>query len=270
MTFTMNGVGRRAIFALRKGLVPIVLATVVFCLVQLAMDYGVERAIYSGMGEAFVQDRGFGLLGYVVIGLSHLLRAMHTAAISEIAIRTNIGKPVRPGQIMRGALVNGVPVLIFIVVFSVGCLLCGTVLLVPGLFFATVFSIVVPVFVAERGNVVGTFKRSFHLTEGHRWQIFSLWLVLGVVVYLLSHAISGLAPLSELRSLFPQLFPEGWLEDGEPLLHYDYDDPLVGSLFKAVTAIVIALRVVLNTAIYLSLRVEKDASAEANLAQVFE
>lgn len=264
MTFSMNAVGRRIMTAVRKGYMPIALATLAALAAQITMNFATTAVAYT-----MTSGSGLGSMSIVVIAVSHWFHAVHTGAISEIAIRADIGKPVDPLRVLVASLKNSLPVLLLTLVYSVGCVIGGVLLIIPGLFFATAFSIVVPVFIGERGNWIATFGRAFRLTEGHRWQIFAFWLVLGLTQYILSHAISGQAPLSELRALYPQIFSEFWPQDGTPLFQFSVYDQVARGLLSAITIVVLSVRVLVNTGIYLTLRSEKDASSDDALAQVF-
>ncbi|MDO9353001.1 MAG: hypothetical protein Q7T55_04870 [Solirubrobacteraceae bacterium] len=104
----------------------------------------------------------------------------------------------------------------------------GLVLVVPGLFLATIFAVVAPVTVLERPGVLAAFGRSRDLVRGNGWQVF------GLVLFniLLSLVVSNIV----VRA----------------------DDGLVGSLISWVVASLVAPLSALVTAIaYLQLRALK-------------
>ena len=177
MTFSMNAAGRRAIAAVRKGYLPMVLVTLIALAFEVAVNIGVTQLAMSGAIDPGEDGRNLSWLSLAAINIVPWFHAVHTAALSEVAIRVDIGRPIDPGRILVASLKNSLPVLLLTALYAIGCLAGGVLLIVPGLYFATVFSVVVPVFVGERGDWISTFRRAFQLTQGHRWQIFAFWLV---------------------------------------------------------------------------------------------
>jgi hypothetical protein len=71
--------------------------------------------------------------------------------------------------------------------------------LVPGFILAAMFAVVVPVTVEERPGVSDALRRSAHLTEGFRWQVFGLLFVLGVLEQILVRI--AIVPAHDLGTL---------------------------------------------------------------------
>lgn len=266
----MNAVGVRLAAILRKAAVPLAVTVAAACAAQFGLTLFGEVFLKGQYGDAVMGGTGLGWLGFVIVAVTYWCHAVHAAAVSEIAIRTDSGKPIEPLRLLISALMQSVVVVVLTVVVTLGGIIGGLFLLVPGLFFATAFSIVVPVYVAERGNWLVTFRRAFQLTKGHRWQIFFIWLVVGLVMYGWNHALSGQAPLSELRGVAPDLLPEGWPEDGPPLIQYSAFDPVARGLVTLASTVILAGRLLLNAVIYLALRAEKAADEGPGVAEVFE
>lgn len=90
------------------------------------------------------------------------------------------------------------------VIAGVGILLGLALLVVPGLYLLTRWSLLVPVIVLEDRRAGESFSRSSELVKGHGWEVFAVvatTLVLGILVR--SIVIALLAPLPE--------FLEGWI-----------------------------------------------------------
>jgi hypothetical protein len=54
--------------------------------------------------------------------------------------------------------------------------------IVPGIIAYMVFAVAVPVAIQERVGVLDALRRSSTLTEGHRWDIFGVFFVLGIIM----------------------------------------------------------------------------------------
>jgi hypothetical protein len=58
-------------------------------------------------------------------------------------------------------------------------------LIVPGLYLLTIWSLIIPVLIVERGPAMEAFARSRYLVRGTAWQVFSIL----VVIYLITFVI---------------------------------------------------------------------------------
>jgi hypothetical protein len=77
------------------------------------------------------------------------------------------------GQLISAVLPAVVPLILVGFVAGVA-IMVGSALIVPGLWFATIFAVVAPVTVLERPGVLAAFTRSRQLVRGHGWQVFTL------------------------------------------------------------------------------------------------
>ncbi len=161
---------------------------------------------------------GIAFLVYLVLGLVSLIL---TAALSWLGailafVLGLVGvywlqgalvravEDVRDGRVdlSMGATVSGVQPFIGRItgasilagiVIGVGLLL----LIVPGLFLLTIWSVLVPVIVLENRSMMGAFGRSRELVRGHGWSVFGL-IVLTALILLVVGLVVGLitAPFS--------------------------------------------------------------------------
>jgi hypothetical protein len=69
-------------------------------------------------------------------------------------------------------------------------------LIVPGLFLLTIWSLIIPVVVIERAGVMSSFSRSFQLVRTHGWPVFGTiivtWLILFAVNLIFSFLLFAL------------------------------------------------------------------------------
>lgn len=129
----------------------------------------------------------------VILGLLYVgLRSLVQGCLVRATIADGEGRTATLGECIRTALPRALPLIAasLLLVLAVGM---GFILLfVPGVIIMLMFAVVVPVVVAERTGVIDSFRRSAYLTSGARWKILGLFLLLGVVSWLLA-VVSGLA-----------------------------------------------------------------------------
>ncbi len=79
-------------------------------------------------------------------------------------------------------------------------------LIVPGLFLATIWAVIAPSIVIERTGVLGAFGRSRELVRGHGWQVFgvivAVFVILIVVRAVLGAIAVGIEDAAAVRILF--------------------------------------------------------------------
>lgn len=118
-------------------------------------------------------------------------------------------------------------------------------LLVPGIWLAVIFALVLPVAVVE-GGFGNAFRRSSELTSGYRWSILGAF-VLAIIIYMAISIVGGIA-LAFLAASGPLVFALALL----PI-------KVLAALFSAI----------LPTVIYHDLRSEKDGVGVEELRRVF-
>ena len=128
-------------------------------------------------------------------------------------------------------------------------------LLVPGIMLAMRWAVLGPVIVEEQSGVFGGFARASRLTQGARWKIFGLMLVLivgFVAVSLLVGLVSGL-----LIGFAP----------GNPSVAWS---PVAIGLNLLTSSILSAVSSTMFAALYVELRDWKDGPVGESLAAVFQ
>jgi hypothetical protein len=66
-------------------------------------------------------------------------------------------------------------------------------LVVPGLFLATVWSVIAPSIVVERIGAMDAFRRSWELTKGDRWRVFGVIVVTFIIVFVVDAIFGAIA-----------------------------------------------------------------------------
>jgi hypothetical protein len=142
-----------------------------------------------------------GLVGIVLTmaGLAVFGTELFAGLMDRVAGVEERGHPREPLRRILRTLPYG-RLIIADVVLAVGTALFSFALLVPGIIFFTIFSLVGPAVVMEDRKVFDAFRRSRRLVRGHFWLVFllvTLPLVLEEnVVHGIVEAFEGLGPLA--------------------------------------------------------------------------
>ncbi len=119
--------------------------------------------------------------------------------------------------------------------------------IIPGIYFAVMLCVAIPVCVVERPGIIASLDRSSELTKGSRWGIFGALLVFGALYFLLFIVLVGVV-LAGVAS----------------------DSATLVVIFTiAVTIVMSALQAVLMATIYHELRTKKEGAASDDLVNVF-
>jgi len=227
--------GRRfGAFVLLSGLF-----TLPYLVATLASDHPVTITARSGLAAN-------GLMSYRHIWpyLFILLQSLATATVIAGAFEQVKGAPwgaVDGVHIAAGRIgpIVGVNILQTLAI-TVGTAL----LIVPGLILMTLFYVALPICIVERQDMFFSMNRSVTLTQGHRWKIFGVALVLGFLSLVVGLAAKQMA------------YRFGGV------VAFSIVDYLVQVLYLPFAAIV-------ATVVYQALRTAKEGPAVGTLAEVF-
>jgi uncharacterized membrane protein len=115
--------------------------------------------------------------------------------LQAIVIKTVVdghkGKATGIGEAFSGAFSRVIPLFLLVILYSLGVGLGMILLLVPGMILLVMWSVAAPVVVIEGVGPIAALGRSRALTKGSRWEIFGLFIVAGILSYLLSLAAFG-------------------------------------------------------------------------------
>ncbi|HEY1615431.1 MAG TPA: hypothetical protein VGF97_17260 [Rhizomicrobium sp.] len=190
---------------------------------------------------------------FVTVAIALVFSSLLQAAIVHGTITTLNGKPAGFGECLSTAWryclrVIGIGLLVSVCV-GLGVL----VLIVPGLIFAMMLAVAVPVCVAEGKPVLDSLSRSAELTGGHRWAIFAVFTVGFVASAAVNFAIRpllGVGLFSTPENLIPG-FGIFWI---------------ASALLRVLTTAIFATGV---ASIYYELRMIKEGAGPEQLAEVF-
>lgn len=78
------------------------------------------------------------------------------------------------------------PLLAVSILFGIGVAVGFVLLIIPGLYLLTIWSVVAPVTVLEQPGVFDAFRRSCHLVRGNGWAVFGVIVIVFVAVAVVS------------------------------------------------------------------------------------
>ena len=133
----------------------------------------------------------FSTVGSTIGGVIGLLAQ---AAIMHMAVRDVAGEPVSPGESLRAGANAFGGLFVLNLALNLGVVLGLLLLVVPGLYLAVIWSVLLPVYLMERLKMSACFERSDFLVRGNRWRVAGLFLIMAVLV-LAGLLFTGLATL---------------------------------------------------------------------------
>jgi hypothetical protein len=224
-----------------RNFVPFLLITALIYAPALIWE---TSAIPDTLTRASIRD-AFVVVRYATT-LLILLNVLVSAALTYGVVMELQGQRASIGACIATGLTRFVPAL-GVAFLTCLCVAGGVVLLVVGsIVLYCMLYVSVQCSVLERPGVLGALKRSRALTEGHRFEIFGLLLILVLINYGLTKAVESVT-LSNLRSLAAYVYANL------------AQQMLIGSLGAVMASVT-----------YFFLRAEKEGTSATELAAVFD
>ena len=225
---------------------------------SLALLFGTVPTLASAYASAILLDQSDGFTTELVVVLlfslvlGTVISAFTQAVLTRAVVAEAEGR--RPGllECVRAAMVVLLPLIILAVLSSIAIGIGLALLIVPGLMMLIAWYVATPVLVEERTGVFAALQRSSDLTDGARWPIFGLFLVMFLTMGAQEWAVSTLAgetDAAESASVF-----------GNPV--YMVASVVLGTLFNVIWSTV-------QASLYVELRDWKDGPATSRLEQIF-
>jgi hypothetical protein len=129
-------------------------------------------------------------LGFIALVFSLVATTLFTGMVVELVADVRDGRrDASVGQLLRAVTpVLGNLVLVAIAA-GIGILIGFILIVVPGLYLATMWAVAAPVVVLERPGGLRALGRSRELVRGNGWNVFAVILLLVILVGLLSGAV---------------------------------------------------------------------------------
>ena len=160
---------------------------------QFALLIGAALILFVPVGLIngwFYSEGGF-LLSLLAGALSIVATFWYQGMVVEAARDILDG---RRDQTIGGLFSSASPVLAALIgagiLAGIGIAIGFVLLIVPGLFLLTIWSVLVPVIVLERTGVFDSFGRSRELVRGNGWQVFGVLVVLFLIILVIRLVLS--------------------------------------------------------------------------------
>ncbi len=184
--------------------------------------------------------------------VSLLFGAVAQGAMTRPAIATEEGCKASLGETVGAALRVLIPLIILGIIMGIGVVIGTSLLIVPGIIVYLLWAVAASAEADEREGVFLALSRSQELSEGARWKVFLLMLVL--------MGISIVAAILTAFILFV-LLTFGWSVSNLPLINL--------ALRGFVGAIVNVIWGAVQASLYVELKEWKEGGSVENLEQVF-
>lgn len=175
-------------------------------LFPLALIVGLIQAmLLLGLGSDDPTKLSSGDL--LATGLSLLPMLVFLAVTIELLRDVRAGTEVRStGELVRSVLPVLLPLLAIALLAGIAIGIGLVLLVVPGLLLATIWAVVVPVYMLERPGIAASFDRSRALVRGYGWSVFGTMMLIVLISLLgaIFGAIVSVDPTSAVGS-FVQL-----------------------------------------------------------------
>jgi hypothetical protein len=221
---------------------------VVFTLVAFVISL---PNLLSGEGETLA-----GVLWNLAVFIFWMIaNTVGLAVMLYAAFQAMRGRPVVIGEAIRRGLSRFWPIVGLAILEWLGIVVGFMLFIVPGIMLAIRWSAAMPACVVEGLGPLTSMGRSAQLTKGHRWAIFGMYLLIGIigaiVLAIVGAIVSGLVGVSSMVML-----SRGFG---------------IGALVSLViSAIVTAYTNIMLVMIYNDLRVAKEGVDTEQIASVFD
>ena len=229
------------------------IASVPASLYRIVIATITASAAQAGTNRVDPHTLSYYMLGAAASGLvGAFLSLVLQAALTYGTISYLNGHPVRFGRAFGVGLRQFFPLLAIGFLEALGIGAGFLLLIVPGVMLFVMWSVVVPVRVAEEAGITASFGRSRALTAGYRWPIFGT-----LAIYFIGAGIA--------QAMTNPVVTAGALSSSSAAAGY-----VTIVLTFIVTAIVSVVSATLVSSIYYELRLIKEGVGPETIASVFD
>jgi len=135
-----------------------------------------------------------GFWGMVIVGtlIFMLTYSLTQAALVYGTVQDLRGQKASFGACLSRGLAALPRVVIVAILASIGVGIGSMLLVVPGIILLVMWWVITPAIVVEGAGIGESFGRSRELTPGHRWQIFGLLVIVGIVQWVVAFILGML------------------------------------------------------------------------------
>ncbi|MEA3063884.1 MAG: hypothetical protein QOJ27_312 [Sphingomonadales bacterium] len=216
-------------------------------------------AIQNFRAESLDLFGGLAALAIAIVSIvvAILLSMITQGALVRATVAYSEGGKASFGESAMAGLSVALPLFLLGILSSLGIALGFLLLIVPGVMLYVIWSVAAPALVEERLGPVDALGRSRELTRGARWKIFGLTLVVLAVYWLFSALVGYIAVMFY-----------GGVEDFAMMATQGMS-PGYMAFTAIVQTVTSAVWGVIQTSLYVELRLWKDGPATEKLAEIF-
>jgi hypothetical protein len=144
--------------------------------------------VIVGLASGLLQNAGGLILGTLAVIIELAGRAIFVGFVVRLVEDVRDGRRDHSvGDLFSAASGAIVPLIGFGILFGIGVGIGFLLLIIPGFFLLTMWSVGAPAIVVEKEGPIGAFGRSWRLVWGDGWRVFAVL----VVVFLIGLAVSA-------------------------------------------------------------------------------
>jgi hypothetical protein len=138
----------------------------------------------SGLLQALLNDEGGFVLTMIASIVSIIASVLYTGFVVNLVsdVRRDGRRDMTAGQLISATTPVILPLIGVGILAGIGIGIGLILLIVPGLFLLTIWSVVAPAIVVERVGVFDSFGRSHELVKGDGWSVFGAIVVAYLIV----------------------------------------------------------------------------------------
>ncbi len=233
-----------------------IIVFVPYLLLELVLNRVVQSLVASNPNDVFA----ILMASYATMIPFWIVFILVQAVIVRVAISLRLGQGAQLSAALGAAVRGFFPILLLGMVSGIAMALGFLFLIVPGLYLAAMFYVVIPAIVFEKAGFSGL-GRSISLTEDYRWAIVGVIVLLIIIMWLVSAVVGGImigamtAGSGSLEALATQPFAFPWW--------YGVINAAISAATTPITLISVAM-------IYARLKEIKEGGSAGDLLKIFE
>lgn len=150
--------------------------------------------VIVGLASGLLQNAGGLILGTLALIIELVGRAIFVGFVVKLVEDVRDGRRDHSvGDLFSSASDAIVPLIGFGILFGIGVGIGFLLLIVPGFFLLTMWSVGAPAIVVEKEGPIGAFGRSWKLVWGDGWRVFAVLVVVFLIVLAVSAVLLAIA-----------------------------------------------------------------------------
>ncbi len=175
---------------------------------------GIAVAVVFGIINGVLNEEGGALLQFLAWILQLVATAIYTGFVVKLVQDVRDGRrDLTVGELISAASPAIGSLIVFGILSSIGIGIGFILLIIPGLFLMTIWSVGAPAIVAEGRGPIEAFGRSYELVKGNGWTVLGvivvIWLIMlaaAIIAGLIGAAIGGIVGAAIVAIIVLALF----------------------------------------------------------------